>query len=84
MSIERDYKVLIYKADELVATYELHTELEDGEYVDVSSLHLDGLFTEDPLEDEGVNVILDSGLDSGVGIANGYKILWTLLSESEG
>ena len=83
MSIDKDFRVLIYKRDELVATYQLHTVFEGGEYVDVSSCHSSGEPLDDPLEDEGIDVILDSGQDSGVGIAKGYKIEWRLLAKAE-
>lgn len=35
MSIDKDYRVLIHYGDMLLATYTLHTEFEDGEYIDV-------------------------------------------------
>lgn len=84
MDVDKDFRVLIYKGDVLVSTYELHAEFEDGECVDVSSCHSAGESLDDPLEDEGIDVILESGLDSGVGIAKGFKIEWQLLCKAEG
>ena len=40
MSIDKDYKVLIHLGDMLIAAHTLHTEFEDGEYVDVSITHI--------------------------------------------
>lgn len=84
MDIDKDFRVLIYKGDELVSTYELHAEFKDGEYVDVSSSHSSGESLDDPLDDEGIDIILESGLDSGVGIAKGFKIEWKLFGKAEG
>ncbi|WP_278357982.1 hypothetical protein [Idiomarina abyssalis] len=83
MSIDKDFSVLIYKNDELVSSYELHVEFEDGECVDVSSCHAAGESLDDPLEDEGIDVILESGQDSGIGIAKGFKIEWRLIGTTE-
>ncbi len=83
MDVDKDFRVLIYKNDDLVSSYELHAEFEDGECVDVSSCHLAGEPLDDPLEDEGIDVILESGQDSGIGIAKGYKIEWKLLGKIE-
>lgn len=84
MDVDKDFRVLIYENDELVSSYELHAEFEDGECVDVSSYHSAGEPLDDPLEDEGIDVILESGHDSGVGIAKGHKIEWKLLGKTEG
>lgn len=83
MDVDKDFRVLIYKNDDLVSSYELHAEFEDGECVDVSSCHSAGEPLDDPLEDEGIDVILESGQDSGIGIAKGYKIEWKLLGKIE-
>jgi len=82
VEVDKDFRVLIYKGDELVSTYELHAEFEGGECVDVSSWHSAGDPLDDPLEDEGIDVILESGLDSGVGIAKGFKIEWKLIGKN--
>ncbi|PCM43423.1 hypothetical protein [Marinobacter sp. ANT_B65] len=80
MSLDKDFRVSIYKNEALLCTYELHTEFEDDEYVDVSSRHTSGEPFDDPLEDEAIDLILESGLDSGVGIVQGFKIEWVLLN----
>lgn len=83
MNVDKDFRVLIYKNDELVSTYELHAEFEDGECVDISSCHAALESLDDPLEDEGINVITGSGQDSGVGIAKSLKIEWKVIGKPE-
>lgn len=81
MSLDKDFRVSIYRHEALLCTYELHTEFEDGECVDVSSTHTSGEPFDDPLEDEAIDLILESGLDSGVGIVQGFKIEWILINK---
>lgn len=81
--VDKYFRVLIYKNDELVSTYELHAEFEDGGCVDVSSYHAAGESLGDPLEEEGIDVTTESGQDSGVGTAKGFKIEWKLIGKAE-
>ena len=74
MSIEKDYRVLIHREDELLATYTLHAEFEDGEYLDVSSSHVAGESNSDPVEDEAVELILKSETPHGKVYSDGYYL----------
>lgn len=80
MSTDKDYKVLIHLGDMLLSSYTLHTEFEDGEYVDVSSTHLIGEPDNDPLEDEVIDLILEAGTASGKETINEYTIEWHLIN----
>ena len=80
MSIDKDYKVLIRHGDTLLATYILHTEFEDGEFVDVSSIHIAGEPYDDPIEDEAVELILESGAANGKEPINEYTVEWHLFN----
>ena len=79
MSIDKDYKVLIYLGDRLLASYTLHTEFEDGEYVDVSLIHTVGEPFNDPLEDEAIDLILETGTASGKETINEYTVEWHII-----
>ena len=80
MSIDKDYKVMIYLKDNLLATYTLHTEFEDGEYVDVSASYTGGEPSNDPIEDEAVEAILKAGTAYGKKNINGFTLEWFLLN----
>ena len=80
MSIDKDYKVLIHLGDSLIASYTLHTEFEDGEYVDVSSIHTVGEPIADPLEDEAIELILEADTESGKETINEYTVEWHLIN----
>ena len=80
MSIDKDYRVLIHHGDTLLATYNLHTEFEDGEFIDVSSRHTAGEPNNDPIEDEGVEVILEADTAHGKESINDYTVEWFLLN----
>lgn len=80
MSTDKDYRVMIYLGDELIATYTLHTEFEDGEYVDVSSSFTAGEPSHDPIEEEAVEAILKNDSAYGKENINGYTLEWFLLN----
>lgn len=80
MSIDKDYKVMIHLGEMLIASYTLHTEFEDGEYVDVSSCHMVGEPDNDPLEDEAIDLILESDGPSGKETINDYTVEWHLIN----
>ena len=79
MSIDKDYRVLIHHGDTLLATYTLHTEFEDGEYVDVSSTHISGEPNDDPIEDKAVELILEANTANGKESINEFTVEWHLL-----
>ncbi|MES9973305.1 MAG: hypothetical protein ABW094_03525 [Candidatus Thiodiazotropha sp.] len=80
MSIDKDYKVLIHHGDTLLASYTLHTEYEDGEYIDVSSSHIFGEPNDDPIEDKAVEVILEAETASGRESIDEYTVEWHLIN----
>ena len=80
MSIDKDYKVLIHLDDTLIASYTLHTEFEDGEYIDVSSIHTVGEPNVDPIEDEVTDLILESDTASGKETIDVYTVEWHLIN----
>ena len=80
MSIDKDYRVLIHQGDMLLATYTLHTEFEDGEFIDVSSTHTAGDPYDDPIEDEAVDVILKADTAHGKEVIKDYTVEWFLLN----
>jgi len=80
MSIDKDYKVLIHGGDTLLASYTLHTEFEDGEFIDVSSTHMSSEPNYDPIEDEAVELILEADMASGKETINGYTVEWHLIN----
>jgi len=79
MSIDKDYKVSIHLSEMLLASYTLHTEFENGEYMDVSSTHMVGEPNNDPLEDEAVDLILEAGTSSGKETIDIYTVEWHLI-----
>ncbi len=80
MSIDRDYRVMIHLGDSLLATYTLHTEFEDGEFIDVSATYTVGEPNSDPIEEEAVKTILESEASYGKQEINGYTLEWFLLN----
>lgn len=80
MSIDKDYRVLIHHGDMLLATYTLHTEFENGEFVDVSATYTVGESNNDPIEGEAVEMILESDLAHGKETINDYIVEWFLLN----
>lgn len=80
MSIDKDYRVMIHRGDTLLATYTLHTEFEDGEFVDVSSSYTVGEPDSDPIEEEAVEAILKIESAHGKENINGYTLEWFLLN----
>lgn len=80
MSIDRDYRVMIHRGEELIATYTLHTEFENGEYVEVSSSYMVGEPDYDPIEEEAVEAILQNESAHGKECINGYTLEWFLLN----
>ena len=80
MSIDKDYKVLIHLGDTLIASYTLHTEFEDDEYVDISSIHTAGEPNADPIEDEVTDLILEADSASGKETIHGYTVEWHLIN----
>ena len=80
MSIDKDYRVMIHRGDTLLATYILHTEFEDGEFVDVSSSYTVGEPDSDPIEEEAVEAILKTEAAHGKENINGYTLEWFLLN----
>ena len=80
MSIDKNYRVLIHHGDTLLATYTLHTEFEDGEFVDVSSSYTVGEPDNDPIEDEAVEVILKAGAAHGKETIDGFTVEWFLIN----
>ncbi len=80
MSIDKDYRVFVKRGDTLLATYNLHTEFENGEYVDVSSSVVVVEPDFDPIEDEAVELILGAGTAHGKEVINGYTVEWFLIN----
>ncbi len=80
MSIDKNYRVLIHCGDVLLATYTLHTEFKDGEFIDVSSTYTVGEPNDDPIEDEAVEVILEAASAHGKETINDYTVEWFLLN----
>lgn len=80
MSIDKDYRVSIHLGEKLLASYTLHTEYEDGEYIDVSSTHTVGEPDHDPIEEEAVDAILEAETAHGKEVINGYTLEWFLLN----
>lgn len=80
MSVDKDYKVMVHRGDTLLATYTLHTEFEDGEFVDVSSSYTVGEPDMDPIEDESVEMILETEAAHGKQTINGYTLEWFLIN----
>ena len=80
MSVDKDYKVTIHLGDMLLAAYTLHTEFEDGEFIDVTSTHIDGEPDNDPIEDEAVDLILEANTASGKETVNEYTVEWHLIN----
>jgi hypothetical protein len=80
MSIDKDYRVLIHHGDTLLATYALHTEFEDGEFIDVSSTYTVGEPNDDPIEDEAIEAILEADTAHGKEAINDYTVEWFLLN----
>jgi len=80
MSIDKDYKVSIHLGEMLLASYTLHTEFEDGEFIDVSSTHIAGEPNNDPIEDEAVELILKTDTASGKDTVGDYTVEWHLIN----
>ena len=80
MSIDKDYKVSIHLGNMLLASYTLHTEFENGEFIDVSSTHMNGEPNNDPIEDEAVELILEADTASGKETINEYTVEWHLIN----
>ena len=80
MSVDKDYRVMIHSGDTLLATYTLHTEFENGEFVDVSSSYTVGEPDSDPIEEEAVDTILKSEAAHGKKTINGYTLEWLLIN----
>ena len=80
MSIDKDYKVLIHHGDRLLTSYTLHTEFEDGDFIDVSSTHIVGEPNDDPIEDEAVELILEADTASGKETIDEYTVEWHLIN----
>lgn len=78
--MDKDYRVMIHRGDTLLATYTLHTEFDDGEFVDVSSSYTLGEPDSDPIEEEAVEVILKTEAAHGRENINGYTLEWFLLN----
>ena len=80
MSIDKDYKVLIHLGDMLFTSFTLHTEFEDGEFIDVSSTHIAGEPDDAPIVDEAIELILKTDTASGKETINEYTIEWHLIN----
>lgn len=80
MSTDKDYKVLIQHGDTPFISCTLHTEFEDGEFIDVSSTHLAGEPDSHPIVDEAIDLILEANTASGKETINEYTVEWHLLN----
>lgn len=80
MNIDKDYRVMIHLGDKLLATYTLHTEFEDGEYVDISSSYTVGEPSMDPIEEKAVETILRTEVAHGKEVIDGYTLEWFLVN----